>query len=354
MPWVVTLHITACSGGANLASAAINDGFQLFYTDANGQFIAIVDDAYTGYIVQISKSGYVARNFALSNTQNGTTQNVCLNTAPPPPPGGGGGISCFIVSAATGSAQSDEVNVLRALRDRVVERSLIARTLIDAVYGEYWQFSPALAERIDADRLTRQGALWVAVKPLIAWYEFAGQLAFEPGDEAAVARGAKALAGACPRWLLPASICAHIGRLRRGEPLPDRAPAPLLELAPRLRQAAALPYIDWAMLLPLERCWALAAEGGDARAEIARWLGDAPVDRLPPPASELLLSQVGALLGLLDFDAAARRRLGERLCAAWPQAAAAVGATSAAPVTVPVDGLPSATAPAPGGRGCSC
>jgi hypothetical protein len=88
MPWVVTLQIVDCaSAGTNLSFASINDGYTIHSADANGQFIAIVDDVFTGYVVNIGKSGYLSRNFALANTMNGTTQNVCLNERPPRPPG---------------------------------------------------------------------------------------------------------------------------------------------------------------------------------------------------------------------------------------------------------------------------
>ncbi len=93
MPWVVTLQIVDCtSTGTNLSGAAINDGLYVHHADANGQFIAIVDDIYYGYIVNISKSGYEPRQFALSNTMNGTIQNICLNPREEPshPPSGGG------------------------------------------------------------------------------------------------------------------------------------------------------------------------------------------------------------------------------------------------------------------------
>ncbi len=94
MAWIVTLQIVDCdSTGTNLSGATINDGLQNFFADANGQFIAVVSDIYYAYIVTISKNGYLPRQVSLSNTMNGTTQNICLNPreTPPPPPSGGGG-----------------------------------------------------------------------------------------------------------------------------------------------------------------------------------------------------------------------------------------------------------------------
>jgi hypothetical protein len=90
MVWVVTLQITDCSSPSTyLSYATINDGYTLFSADANGQFIAIIDDYYSAYIISISKANYVSRNFSLSKEQNGSIQNVCLNPAPPPSGGGG-------------------------------------------------------------------------------------------------------------------------------------------------------------------------------------------------------------------------------------------------------------------------
>src|SRR6187549_377997 len=117
MPWAVTLQINDCNTSAGIPAAAINDGFSTFFADGNGQFIAIIDDVFTGYVVQVSKSGYLNKAFTFHTSQQGKVQVMCLNPAPPPPPGGGGG-GCFIVTAATGSAQSEEVNALRQLRDR--------------------------------------------------------------------------------------------------------------------------------------------------------------------------------------------------------------------------------------------
>lgn len=84
MVWVVTLQITDCSSPSTyLSYATINDGYTLFSADVNGQFIAIIDDYYSAYVISISKANYAARNYSLSKGQNGSIQNVCLNYAPP-------------------------------------------------------------------------------------------------------------------------------------------------------------------------------------------------------------------------------------------------------------------------------
>jgi hypothetical protein len=320
---VVTLHITACSGGANLSGAAVTDGISIVYTNAYGEVLVYFDDP-VGYAVSVSKSGFVTRSVALYATQNGTTQTFCLDTAPAPPPpsgGGGGGISCFIVSAATGSPESETVVALRQLRDQVGARSAVAAVLIDAVYSQYWQFSPAVAKKIETNKLARQGALVAAIRPLLAWYQLAGHLGFDHRATRAVEDATKVLRDACPRWMSPSSLAELIAKIRRREPVPANAPRALRDLAPRLHQAAALPLVDWAMLRPLQTCWAIAADRLDPVAEIANWLADAPIDQmdaLPAGDPAVHADAVGALLA---FDPAAQRRLLDRLHAVFAKRA---------------------------------
>lgn len=316
MTSVVTLHMTNCAGGANLSGAAVTDGIGLVYTNAYGEALIYFDDP-VGYAVQVSKAGFVTRTVAVYATQSGTTQTFCLDAAVSSPPpsggGGGGGISCFIVSAATGSPQSEEVVALRALRDRVGARSAVAAALIEAIYGEYWQFSPAVAEKLDADKLARQGALMAAVRPLVAWYALAGRLALDSGDADGLKQAVQAVRDACPRWLGAASMARRIASLRRQEPVPGDAPQALRELAPHLHRAAGLPLVNWAVLEPLERCWSLVAEQRDPVREVAQWLGDAPVDRLPSMPAGNALAHVEQAAGLLAFSPDDRERLQQRL-----------------------------------------
>jgi hypothetical protein len=87
MAWVVTLNITDCANSSTLAGATVSDGTYTYFADANGQFIAVIDDYWSDYVVSIGKANYYNRNFAMSRaTMAGTRQSVCLNAAPPPPP----------------------------------------------------------------------------------------------------------------------------------------------------------------------------------------------------------------------------------------------------------------------------
>jgi len=308
---IVTLHVNNCSNGSNLSGAAVTDGYSTVYTNAYGEIAVYWDNTvYAGYSVLISKSGFQSRQINIYNSQNGTTVTTCLD----PASGGGGstggggtsgGISCFIVSAATGSAQSDEVVALRALRDQVAARAPAAGRLIDAIYDEYWQFSPALADRITGDGMLKQGALLATVKPLLAWYRLAGALALQGDVESAH----EALSSACPFWMQPSKLAAMIGRIRLERSVPDDAPAMVRDLGDHLGRAASLPLVDWAILYPLEMCWLIAAKRLDPMQTIADWLATAPVE----PMAGSSLNDLHQVSALLDFEPGARRRLEERL-----------------------------------------
>jgi hypothetical protein len=88
--WVVTLKVTDCNSSALLPGAAVTDGTVTYFTDVNGQFIAVVDDYWENYGIAISKANYYTKNFVLTrSTMAGTLQTVCLGPKPPPDPNGG-------------------------------------------------------------------------------------------------------------------------------------------------------------------------------------------------------------------------------------------------------------------------
>jgi hypothetical protein len=262
---VVGREVIPFGWGANIAGALVTDGIDSIYTNA-----------YGGYGVNVSKSGYVARTVAVYASQSGTTQTFCLSDA------------C----------------------------SAVAGALIDAVYEEYWQFSPAVAEKLDANKLARQGALLAAVRPLVAWYQLSGDLAFDHRNTTAVENATKTPHDACPRWMSSSSLADLIATLRRREPVPANAPQTLRELAPHLHQAASLPLVDWAVLRPLQMCWMIAAQRLNPASEIADWLSDAPVDRGAALATADHVAHADAVGALLAFNPAAQRRLLDRLQAA--------------------------------------
>lgn len=92
MAWAVTLKVTDCSTNANLSNAFITDGNTTGYTDSYGQYICVINDYWSDYILDVGKSGYTTKKVHLSRaTMNGTTQNVCLDKKPPPTGGDGSG-----------------------------------------------------------------------------------------------------------------------------------------------------------------------------------------------------------------------------------------------------------------------
>lgn len=320
MPWAVTLIVKNCGTMAPLQGVQVSDGYGGGgVTDVYGQFIGVLDDIYTSYIVQLSKAGFDPRPFTFDRSQAGTVQNTCLNvhdvTTDPPP---SSGPDCFIVTAATGSPASDEVVALRALRDEVAARAPIAGRLIDAIYDEYWQFSPAVADEIRDDETSRMAVMTLVVKPLLAWYEFAGKLSLSPEDTTAVTGAGRELQRACPRYLQPAKIAGFLARLAKESASPESMPALVRQLAPRLQQALALPLVRWAIFEPLQRAWQGAADRLDMQGEVAHWLAGAPVDAVTITHPDAAADELHSLASLLAFDAEARAAVGTRLAKAWP------------------------------------
>ena len=235
----------------------------------------------------------------------------------PPTPDSGG---CFIVSATTGSPRSAEVARLRALRDRVAGASGLGCQLIDAIYSEYYTFSPAIAKELKRAKLAKQATLSVVVQPLLAWYGLAGTLAFDYADDECVRRAAADLASACPRYLGRESIGRHLHALRNANPIPQNAPKMLKDFATQIEMASRLPFASWAILDALIYAWSPATHH-DPRSAVAEWLASAPVEKLALPKDlEQFGVQLSALARLLDFKPAARHQLGNRLAQARPDA----------------------------------
>lgn len=244
-----------------------------------------------------------------------------------PPAGGcaaGNDDGCFIVSAATGSPQSDEINRMRLLRDRVAGISGLSGRLIDLVYEEYFRFSPEIAAHVAADRPARQAVLAVIVRPLLAWYALAGTLAID-GRGPSADQAARAVIGACPVFLRRHRIAAALNDVRAGKPLPSSAARLMGGLAPRIAEAAQMRFAGWAILDPLVRLWNATAHGHDIIAAVSAWLAEAPLEAVVPPAHPAALDfELGALARLLAFDPAVKPAVGARLSIAWPGAAAAL------------------------------
>jgi hypothetical protein len=236
-----------------------------------------------------------------------------------------GSTDCFIVTAATGSSDSEEIANLRLLRCRARTASRIADQLIDAIYSEYVQFSPAMAADIGTDAFARQIVLQVVVKPLVAWYTLAGKLGLEHSDTVAIASAVKDVARACPSYLQPEALVAVLEAIRSDADLPAGMAGSMGGFGDRIRDASKFPIASWAILEPLVRVWTATAEHLDPVHEVAHWLATAPLDRLALSSSSRWVDDdLSALSRFFDFAPEARRQLGERLLAAWPDSEVAL------------------------------
>jgi hypothetical protein len=321
MPWAATLKVTNCSSGAALPGAWITDGYVTYYTDAYGQFIAIIDDVWHTYIVNVGANQYITKTFSINRGQHeGRVTTVCLDPAPPSTGGGGTG-GCFIVSATTGSALSAENMRLNMLRERVLASTELGASLLGAVYDDYYSFSPPIAAELAADDELRRQVLDVAVRPLLAWYGLVEAVVLDGDDRALVESAVKEVSAACESSA-PAEVAALCAALARGEALPQDAPEPFGYLSSRLGDVVALPYSAWSMFDPLVRVWRCRAGEAELEEEVARWLIAAPLDRLPQPApGERFEAELGLLAAGPFRTAAARAEVGLRLAAAWPELA---------------------------------
>jgi len=341
MPWTVTLEIADCGAlSTKLSGAAVLDGTTstTLLTDANGRVSYTKDDSLSSFIVKVTLHAFIGINKSLNKTQNNTIQSACLAHLPegtdpdnPDTPTGHGGNSaggCFIVSAATGSAESAEVRRLRQLRDRVAAVSRLGDQLVDLIYRDYVQFSPPIAVELEQDPIARQIARCAIVRPLLAWYSLAGVLAFEHADAKAVQHATDELLSACPKDFAGASMMTLLDAIGAGTMFPPDSYPLLAKFAPRLQAATRLRFGSWAILDPLRRLWRSATHGVDLADQVAEWLAAAPLEALAPPSDPHVGDmEFEVLAGFFDFKPTARFKLGDRLRAAWPDAAGALERT---------------------------
>ena len=324
MPWAITLHVTDSGTHANLQGAFVTDGVSTYYTDFYGHFTAVVyDDTVIGWGVNVGKAGYVTAYTVLYHSDAGKTIEVPISPVPPSTGGGTGGTGghCFVVSATTGSELSAENMRLNMLRDRVLRSTDIGASLLDAIYREYYSFSPPIADELAADPVLRDQVLQVAVRPLLAWYGLIEVMVLDRATPGALERGADGVIDACraATYASPATAAPLIDAICRGERVPGDSPEPFLYLSSRLRERMGLRFAAWSMFEPLALAWRCAHTGEDVLGAAARWLADAPLDRLPAPAPGPRLDHELAQLAHGPFATPPlRREVGARLAAKWP------------------------------------
>ncbi len=316
MSWIVTLKIVDCSAsstllvGARIGSPLIDNLAHAVFTDANGQ--AQIFDAYDQWEwvnLTISKASYIDKNFVITMAMDGTIQTVCLNAMPPPDPNAPEPqpVSCFIVSATTGSPDSAELVRLRALRDRIAGSSRIAAHLIEAIYDEYAEFSPAIAAELTTDAAARRLVLDSVVRPLLAWYTLAGALGLRDDPDTVAA----------------ATIDFHASFPPSG--LVHEPGAEIARLSQEVLARTDLPLATWAILDSLTAAWRCRTEHLDPAAEIAHWLVDAPLESLGSGWGGASSGETGVpdidreletLTGFLDFAPQHRQELVQKIARA--------------------------------------
>ena len=313
MSWIVTLKIVDCAttstllSGVRIYSPLLNTLGNSVYTDSNGE--AQIYDAYDQWEwvnLTISNAGYIAKNFVINMSMDGTVQTVCLNREPVPDPNAPPptGPSCFIVTATTGSPDSAELIALRALRDRISTVSTLGSTLIDEIYREYAQFSPAIANELTTDDTTRTMVLDIVVRPLLAWYTLAGDLGLNP-DTHNHDTAARNVTAACP---------TQYTDLMTGLLHPDHHTTPPTDLNHLIPHAGDYPLAAWAILDPLTRAWRSATEHLDVTDQVAQWLASVPLEALDLPTDpDTYQHELDTLTGFLRFNPHHQQRLHERL-----------------------------------------
>jgi hypothetical protein len=166
--------------------------FQLFPATSGGAQTLLLDTALDG---ALSSFGEDEAGEIYVVGLNGTVDRLVTTTPPSPPPsppppvdgtGGGGGGGCFIATAAFGSPLAEEVQTLRAFRDRYLLTNAPGRLFV----AIYYRLSPPLARWIashDAARVAARSPL----RPVVWWaqasldFPFLGLFA-GPGSLAAV------------------------------------------------------------------------------------------------------------------------------------------------------------------------
>jgi len=226
---------------------------------------------------------------------------------------------CFIVSAATGSRESAVVLRLKLQRDRIFRATDLGSRLMDAIYRDYYRFSPRIAAEMQKDPVIRDVVLSIAVRPLVAWYTLANVLALTPADDAAAVEAVAGVWAAVPSGIEAQEVAAALRSIQASEPLPADASLIFVYLAERIQQAPRMPFASWAILEPLVRVWTTYASGSDVLEAVQAWLVAAPLETLEPPAGQELEDELAFLASGPFAPLNARQQVGRRLLAAWPE-----------------------------------
>jgi len=78
---------------------------------------------------------------------------------------------CFIATAAFGSTLDDRVSALRSFRDEVLRQTRSGREFFDAFWPVYYQVSPSIVARMNADPRAREGIRIALVEPIVRFLD---------------------------------------------------------------------------------------------------------------------------------------------------------------------------------------
>jgi hypothetical protein len=202
----------------------------------------------------------------------------------------------------------------------VQARSQLSGKLIDAIYRDYFQFSPGIALALEQDNVARKAVLWTVVRPLLAWYALAGRLAFGETNPRLLKKAVQAMAKTRLRFPGTRSISTLLEAISSNKPMSADISSRLSAFAPKLQEAARSRLAAWAILDPLTRIWT-SKKGVKWPEQVGQWLANAPVETITPPGDSAELDlELQVLARMFDFLPMARRQLGERLAVAWPAA----------------------------------
>ena len=190
---------------------------------------------------------------------------------------------------------------------------------MDAIYRDYYRFSPRIAAEMQRDPLIRDVVLSIAVRPLVAWYTLANVLALTPTDDLAIVDATSAIWESFPQGFNAQDVAAGLRSIQAGEPLPADASLIFIYLAERIQQAPRMPFASWAILEPLVRVWTAYAAGSDMRDSLQAWLVAAPLETLEPPVGQELDDELAFLAGGPFAPLDSRHQVGRRLLTAWPE-----------------------------------
>lgn len=244
-------------------------------------------------------------------------------SGPPQPPGKSDG-DCLIVTATAQKRDAGEVLRLKHVRDRLVRASYLAAQLHDAVYRDYYQFSPRIAAELHRDSGLREDTLHLVVRPLISWFVLAEALALAPGDAGAARLAAERAHRCCKDGVDAAAMAAGLTAIQAGRAPPPGGPPVLRYLATQAPEVAELRFASWAFLEPLVSIWVAASSNWDPCAQVRAWLAAAPLEALDAPAAEALDAELFLLASGPVSRSSERHELGRRLLSAWPDARAAL------------------------------